>query len=113
MKYLIDKIHDYRCTFTVTGHLKISVGMWRSTCMSRSLTCGLAVMVRRIGHCDHRTSPSPQISCLELMKSMASKRKVNRREELCHRTCNVARLTNDPDALCSPKVQIILIFKCP
>jgi len=52
-----DTKHDYRCTFSVKGH-PLLVDTLRSTWIGRSLTGGLVVVTRRIGHYGHRTSLS-------------------------------------------------------
>jgi hypothetical protein len=79
--------------------------------MRRSLTDGLAVVVRRIGHCGHRTSLPQDFHIWGYIKYMIYERKLSRREEIYHRIFDVARRMNDPDVV--RKVQIILNLKYP
>jgi hypothetical protein len=79
--------------------------------MSSSLTDGLVVVVRRIGHCSHPTSLPVDFQVRGYMKNMVYERKVNRREELHYRIFDAARSRNDPEVL--RKVRIILNFKHP
>jgi hypothetical protein len=78
--------------------------------MSRYLTNGLDVVVRRIGHCSHQTSLLPDLHVWGYMKYMVYEHKVNRRKEH-HPIFDAARCMNDPHVLC--KVQIILNFIYP
>lgn len=62
---------------------------WRSAWMTSSLTAGLVVEVRRIGHWGLRTS-LPWF----MQKNTACEFKQNRRQELHNRVCNAARRIN-------------------
>jgi hypothetical protein len=57
--------------------------------MSSSLNGGLVVVVRRIGHCVHRTSLS-----LISVEIVVHERKVNRKDEQYHRIVVAARRMN-------------------
>lgn len=70
--------------------------------MSISLTDGLVVMFRRIGHCDHRNS---------LLDFIVYERKVNRREKLHDRFFDTSRRMNDPTVV--HKIEIIFNLKYP
>jgi hypothetical protein len=99
--------------------------------MSISLTDGLIVVVRRIGHCHHQTSSLYcffvvyfMILSVTRLYSVVSflyismyavtlkiRYKVSRREKFLHWIFNVERYRNEPDVL--QTVQIILNFKYP
>lgn len=86
----------------------ISVNMWWSTLMSRSLMKGLVVAVNRTGHCGHWTS-LPLSSIYGATWKHGVWTNANRRYKLHHQIFSAARSMNDPDVL--DKVQNILHLK--
>lgn len=72
----------------------ISVDTLRSTWMSRSLTDGLVVVLRRIGHC--RSQTSLILVHGGYVKNMMFERKVNWRGKHHHQIFDAARRMNNP-----------------
>jgi hypothetical protein len=78
--------------------------------MSSSLTNGLVVVIRKIGHRGHRTSLSLGCHVWGFMKNKVYEGKVNITDELYNRILDAARRRNEPDVR---KVHIIPKFKYP
>jgi hypothetical protein len=96
-------------TFTDLLHPSCQ-SVWHRSWLSRALTDGLVLVVRRIGHCGYQTLLPLDCHVWGFMKNVAYEHKVNRREELHYQIFYAARWMNDPDVV--HKVQIILNFKC-
>jgi hypothetical protein len=77
--------------------------------MSISLTQGLVVVVRGIGHYCHRTPLSLILHSWNCLKHVAYERKVNKREEVRNRIFAAERHVNDPEVM--RKAQIVLNFR--